>query len=78
VQRSWNEQVAQIREDVESKKTELDVHTAQKRAEHTEDDAAFAVEFAYSAVVEAEYAVLDAVLARMDADEKSEQAGASS
>ena len=42
-----------------------------KRAEHRADDAMFAVEFAYSAIEEAEYAVLDAELARKEADELS-------
>ena len=40
-----------------------------------EDDARFAIDFAYSAIGEAEYAVLDASLARMEADEQSEEAG---
>ena len=38
-------------------------------ADNAEDDAAFAVEFAYGAIEEAEYAVLNAALARMEADE---------
>jgi hypothetical protein len=33
-----------------------------------EDYAAWSIDFAYSALLEAEYASLDAVLARMDAD----------
>ena len=48
--------------------------------ERAEDDAQFAIDFAYSAIVESEYAVLDATVARMEADElagrSSEQAGA--
>ena len=44
---------------------------AQRRAERRADDAAFAVEFAYAAIEEAEYAVLDAELARMEAEERS-------
>ena len=38
-------------------------------ADIAEDDAAFAVEFAYGAIEEAEYEVLNAALARMEADE---------
>ena len=34
------------------------------------------IDFAYSAIVEAEYAALDAALARMEANELSKQAGA--
>ena len=44
---------------------------ARRIADNREDDAAFAVEFAYAAIEEAEYAVLDAALARMEADELS-------
>jgi Skp family chaperone for outer membrane proteins len=69
LQRSWDEHFTDFRKQVETKKTELDVHVAERRAETAEADARFAVDFAYSAVVEAEYAVLDAALARMEADE---------
>jgi hypothetical protein len=69
VQRSWNEHVAKIREDVDAKRAEHDVDRAQRYAENAEDDATFAVEYAYAAIEEAEYAVLDAALARKKADE---------
>jgi hypothetical protein len=45
------------------------LRTARRNADQAESDAAFAVAFAYGAVEEAEYAVLDAILARMDADD---------
>jgi hypothetical protein len=77
VQRSWSEHVAKVREDLESRKAEHDVHKAQRQADDAEDYASFAVDLAYSAVVEAEYAALDAVLARMDAEQLSSQAGTS-
>jgi hypothetical protein len=76
VQRSWNEHVGKLREDMGSRKAEHDVHMAQVKADHAEEDARFAVDFAYSAVEEAEYAVLDATLARKEADELSQGAGA--
>jgi hypothetical protein len=60
---------------VEGRKTEHDLHEAQRRADRAEDDARFAIDFAYSAIGEAEYAVLDASLARMEADEQSEEVG---
>jgi hypothetical protein len=69
VQRSWNEHVAKIREDVDAKRAEHDVDRAQRYAENAEDDATFAVDYAYAAIEEAEYAVLDAALARKKADE---------
>ena len=69
VQEAWNQAIAKVREDVEGRKTEHDLHKAQRRADWAEDDARFAIDFAYSAIGEAEYAVLDASLARMQADE---------
>jgi hypothetical protein len=69
VQRSWNEHIAQLQQNVESKKAEIDLDLAQRRAYNAEADASFAIEFAYTAIGEAEYAVLDADLARKEADE---------
>jgi hypothetical protein len=69
MQRSWDEGVAKMRADIESRKEEHDVHKAQRRADRTEEEARFAIDFAYSAVIEAEYAILDAALARMEADD---------
>ena len=74
-QKSWNERIDAVREDVESKKTALDVGKARRKAERREDDAILAIDAAYWAVEEAEYAVLDAVLARMDADDAAAAAG---
>lgn len=74
VQRSWNEHISRIREDLEDKRAKHDVQVAQRRADDAEEYASFATDLAYSAVVEAEYAALDAVLARMDADQMSEEA----
>lgn len=71
MQRSWDEGVAKMRADVESRKAEHDIHKAQHRADRAEEEARFSIDFAYSAVVEAEYAVLDAALARMQADDLS-------
>lgn len=76
VQRSWNEHISRIREDLEDKHAKHDVKVAQRRADDAEAYASFATDLAYSAVVEAEYAALDAVLARMDADQMSDEAAA--
>ena len=73
-QRSWNEHISRVREDLEDKRAKHDVHVAQRRADDAEEYASFAADHAYSAVVEAEYAALDAVLARMDAVQMSEEA----
>ena len=42
---------------------------AEIRAELAEDDAGAAVDFAYAAIEEAEYQVLNAAMARTDAEE---------
>lgn len=69
VQDDWNKHIDKIRKDVDDRKEEHDVKRAEHRAEHREDDADAAVAFAYAAIEEAEYAVLDAILAREEADE---------
>jgi hypothetical protein len=68
-QRSWNQHVATIRKNVDEKRAAHDVKAAQRSADSAEEDAAFAIDYAYGALEEAEYAVLDATLARMKADE---------
>ena len=70
VQRSWDEHVATAREKLGGKKAELDAHAAQARADDAEGYASYSIDLAYSAVVEAEYAALDADLARMEAEKK--------
>ena len=42
LQRTWNEHVAKIRDDIDAKRAEHDVDRAERRAEHRADDAAFA------------------------------------
>jgi|1186.fasta_scaffold529775_1 hypothetical protein len=69
VQKTWNEHVAAVRENIDDKKAAHDLAQAQRAANDAEDDASYAIDYAYSAVEEAEYAVLEAELARMDADE---------
>ena len=78
MQTSWNQHLSRVREDMESKKVKHDVHKTQRRADEAEQYALFMIDLAYSAVVESEYAALDAVLARMDADEMAEEAGTGS
>jgi hypothetical protein len=69
VQRSWNEHVAKMRENIADKKEEIDIDRAQAKAENAEDDALFAIDYASAVIDETEYAVLDAALARKEADE---------
>jgi hypothetical protein len=68
-QRSWNDHVTHIRDDIDEKRAARDVKMAQRDADGAEADADFAVDYALAAIEEAEYAVLDATLARMKADE---------
>jgi hypothetical protein len=69
VQEDWNKHIAKIRKDGDEWKSEHDAKRAEHHADHKEDDADAAVAFAYAAFEEAEYAVLDAILARQEADE---------
>jgi gas vesicle protein len=72
IQGRWRDHVSAMRVQVQERQVERDAKRAERRAEAAEDDAAyaisFAISFAISAVEEAEYAVLDATLARADAD----------
>jgi len=69
LQRSWTEHIAEIRQNIDEKRSAHDLASAQREADNAEEDAAFAIDYAYAAIEEAEYAVLDATLARMNADE---------
>jgi hypothetical protein len=66
---------ADLEQHVATRKAEHDVHRARKVADEAEDQASLVIDLAYSAVVEAEYAALDAYLARAKADELSAAAG---
>ena len=77
VQSNWNQHIAVVHANIEGKRAEHDRAKAQRNAEIAEDDAAFAIDYAYGAIEEAEYAVLDAVLTRKEAEELSAGAGTS-
>ena len=66
-QEVWNEHLAKLRHDIDSKKAQHDVNRSERRAEDAEVDAEFAIDYAYAAIEEAEYSVLDAILARAEA-----------
>ena len=68
MQDSWRSHIAQLHQRAADLKAERDLHKAQKKAEHAEAKAEDAIGFAIAAAQEAEYAVLDAALARLDAD----------
>jgi len=60
-QNDWNEHVKRIRARMDAKKAELNVAMAAEDAYDDETDAIDAIDFASSAVAEAEYAVLNAL-----------------
>ena len=69
VQDNWKSHVTKVHKDVEKSKANLKADQAEKRAERAEDNAAAAVDFAYAALEEAEYQVLNAAMARVDAED---------
>jgi hypothetical protein len=69
VRKSWNDHVAGARKSVDDKSAAHDLKSAQKAADQADKDAAFAIAYAYAAIDEAEYTVLDATLAHMRADD---------
>jgi vacuolar-type H+-ATPase subunit I/STV1 len=64
----WAGHVASVHQKRSERKAELDAKHAERRAEDAEADAENAVDFAYATIEEAESAVLDAQLARVEAD----------
>ena len=69
VQKSWRAHIDKVKSDIQQRKSELDAADAESRAEWAETDATIAIDYAYAAVEEAEYATLDAILARREAEE---------
>jgi hypothetical protein len=68
-QQAWNAHIAKMHQSIDEKKERHEAKEAEKRAESAEADASFAIDYAYAAIEEAEYSVLDAILARANADE---------
>jgi hypothetical protein len=68
-QKSWSGHLAAVRHNIDEKKAQHDLADARRTADFAAGDAEYAIDYAYAAVEEAEYAVLDATLARMEADD---------
>jgi hypothetical protein len=68
VRSDWDQHIQRIRAHLDAKKAEVDATFAEGDAEMAEADAYDAVQFAAAAAEEAQYAVLDAVMARRKAD----------
>jgi hypothetical protein len=69
IQQSWDAHMDRIRADFAEKKADLDAKHLADRADDRELDAVEAIAFAEEAIEGAEYAALEAMLARMEADE---------
>lgn len=67
--RSWDEHIAKMREHMNKKAAEHDLKAAQRAADGFYAYASHVIDYTFAAVEEAEYAVLDATLAQMEADE---------
>jgi hypothetical protein len=67
VQEHWDKHVQQMRSDMKQRR-QLDASGAEMHAEMAEADADFAIAFATAAIEDAEYAALEAVLAREKAN----------
>ena len=75
-QESWNsmrtsveQRFAEMRAAADERRTERNLHRAERRADLAEQDAADAIGFALYVLDQAQYAIIDAVSARADADE---------
>jgi len=69
VQDNWKSHIAKVRKNADQAKANMKADRAEIRAEQAEANAAAAVDFAYAALEEADYQVLNAAMARIDAEE---------
>jgi hypothetical protein len=67
--KSFGEKRAEMKADLEAQRASRDAKRAIRRADKAESDAVMAVGLALDAIENAEYEVIDAVLARAEADE---------
>jgi hypothetical protein len=75
-QQWWNDtrasvdaRFAAMRAEADERRTEKDIKKAERHAEQAEQDAADAIDWALYVLDQAEYSVIDAVIARADADD---------
>jgi hypothetical protein len=68
IRSDWDQHVARSRKRIDEAKAQLDASTAVRDLEWAENDAIDAIDFASAAITEAEYAVLDALRARQNAE----------
>jgi hypothetical protein len=68
IRSDWDRHVQRTRERIDAKKASVEASDAERDAEWAEADAYDAIDFAASAILEAQYVVLDAVGTRKKAD----------
>jgi DNA repair exonuclease SbcCD ATPase subunit len=68
VKSNWDQHVKRTRDRIDARQAELDAGIAAREAQWAEVDARDAIDFATAAIYEAEYAVLDAMQMRAEAD----------
>ena len=73
IRSDWDRHVQRTRERLDAEKVKVDAGVAERDAEWAEADAYDAIDFAASAILEAEYVVLDAVGTRKKADALARQ-----
>ncbi len=69
VRSSVDAQFATMRAEADERRTEKGIEKAERHAEQAEQDAADAIDWALFVLDQAEYSVIDAVIARADADD---------
>jgi hypothetical protein len=73
VGRAWDENLTKMRKHIKEQSAKHDLKAAQRDADDAAAYAAYVIDYTYAAVEEADYAVLQATLARMEADELAAQ-----
>jgi hypothetical protein len=73
VGRAWDEHITKMRKHLKEQSAKHDLTAAQWDADEAAAYASYVIDYTYAAVEEADYAVLQATLARMEADELAAQ-----
>lgn len=73
---AWNAHIDKMHQGMSEQNAKRKAEGKEFAAEQAEADAYFAIDFALSAIDTAEYSVLDAILARENADEATAKVGA--
>jgi hypothetical protein len=69
VQKTWSDYIGAVHQTIDEANAEVDLAQARHAADVAENDAAYAIDYSFAAVEQAEYAVLHAEFARTKADD---------